>query len=348
MRQLNFYGFRKIKSDPLRIRDAAVDVESKYWKFRHEKFLRGRPDLLSEIRKSNHSEAAEKHEVDALKDEVKELKGKIATMSADMEKLASLVGSLVKAKQLQQEQFFHDGGSKKRKVTLMPPPVKSCDLADPLMQPLPITSLPDPSTTHDSEFFFPEDPTIAGRDTSLIQAHFPSPAKSQPRQESMASLTSVDEEILTSLFALEPSDDASVTSFSTNIPDLALSIPSSHVAKGQPGEPEAKLVKRLRDSLATLPKNMQELFVERLVAMISNPELFQNQAKAVSALATAAAEEAKKRLEALGGDPSLDSNDEKSVALATAVLGAFLSRYGAALKESGVTHGNSAAMPLEI
>ena len=54
VRQLNFYGFRKIKSDPLRIHDAANDEESKYWKFKHPKFQRGRPDLLAEIKKSNH------------------------------------------------------------------------------------------------------------------------------------------------------------------------------------------------------------------------------------------------------------------------------------------------------
>lgn len=36
VRQLNFYGFRKIKSDALRLRDAETSEESKFWKFRHE------------------------------------------------------------------------------------------------------------------------------------------------------------------------------------------------------------------------------------------------------------------------------------------------------------------------
>ena len=85
VRQLNFYGFRKIKTDPIRIRDQESGAESKYWRFRHEKFLRGRPDLLSEIKKSNQIEPAEKQEVDALKTEVRDLKSQLATMSKNME-----------------------------------------------------------------------------------------------------------------------------------------------------------------------------------------------------------------------------------------------------------------------
>merc|ERR1719276_792835 len=85
VRQLNFYGFRKIKTDPIRIRDQESGAEAKYWRFRHEKFLRGRPDLLSEIKKSNQIEPAEKQEVDALKNEVKDLKSQLAKMSKNVE-----------------------------------------------------------------------------------------------------------------------------------------------------------------------------------------------------------------------------------------------------------------------
>lgn len=99
VRQLNFYGFRKIKSDPLRIRDEANDNESKYWKFRHEKFVQGRPDLLVEIRKSNHTEAADKQEVENLKHEVNDLKARMASMNQEMEKMATLVASVMQNQQ---------------------------------------------------------------------------------------------------------------------------------------------------------------------------------------------------------------------------------------------------------
>ncbi|KAL3769729.1 hypothetical protein ACHAWU_005777 [Discostella pseudostelligera] len=56
VRQLNFYGFRKIKfSDSLRI-DHKLEAETaKYWRFRQDKFRRGRMDLLSEIKRTPSS-----------------------------------------------------------------------------------------------------------------------------------------------------------------------------------------------------------------------------------------------------------------------------------------------------
>ena len=101
VRQLNFYGFRKIKSDPLRITDAENDEASKWWKFRHEKFQRGRPDLLVEIRKTNHNETADKQDVDSLKNELKLLKSRVASMSREMERMASLVANVMQNQHLQ-------------------------------------------------------------------------------------------------------------------------------------------------------------------------------------------------------------------------------------------------------
>ena len=46
VRQLNFYGFRKIRTDQL--------VNSNWWEFRHQYFLRGRPELLNEIKRAVH------------------------------------------------------------------------------------------------------------------------------------------------------------------------------------------------------------------------------------------------------------------------------------------------------
>ncbi|KAJ1431430.1 HSF-type DNA-binding-domain-containing protein, partial [Ochromonadaceae sp. CCMP2298] len=46
VRQLNFYGFRKIKSESME--------HSEWWEFRHPQFLRDAPQLLSEIKRSVH------------------------------------------------------------------------------------------------------------------------------------------------------------------------------------------------------------------------------------------------------------------------------------------------------
>ena len=345
VRQLNFYGFRKIKSDPLRIRDADVDAEAKFWKFRHEKFQRGRPDLLTEIRKSNHTEAAEKQEVEALKKEVADLRGKLANVTGDIERLSSLVSSIMKTQQAPvvsapQDPVLKSTGNQSKKRRLNP--MNTTELYDPLMQPLPSSSVPGITAPPP----IPRSNPLPGQNEIPTEAPpkalFPLPVKKhQNRQESVASITTVDEEILSSLFALEDSvdDDALLESMVSELPPPAGPNTSRTSAgrmrmqtvKSEPvkSEPDALLIQKLKDALSMLPKNMQELFVDRLVACMAAPEIFESQIKAVSALASAAAGEAKKRLEALGGDGSLEHNDEEAKALATAVFGSFLSRYGA-------------------
>mmetsp|Transcript_3580 Transcript_3580/g.6763 ORF Transcript_3580/g.6763 Transcript_3580/m.6763 type:complete len:540 (-) Transcript_3580:770-2389(-) len=56
VRQLNFYGFRKIKfSDSILIDEDLEKKTANFWKFRHENFKRGREDLLMEIKRSHNT-----------------------------------------------------------------------------------------------------------------------------------------------------------------------------------------------------------------------------------------------------------------------------------------------------
>mmetsp|Transcript_7500 Transcript_7500/g.18429 ORF Transcript_7500/g.18429 Transcript_7500/m.18429 type:complete len:470 (-) Transcript_7500:496-1905(-) len=357
VRQLNFYGFRKIKTDPIRIRDQESGAEAKYWRFRHEKFLRGRPDLLSEIKKSNQIEPAEKQEVEALKNEVKELKSQLATMSKNMEQLAGLVGSMVKNQEEQQKQtdrFVRDSAAKRRRLSLsvpnrqismskgMPPsPVKSHVINKDVqsVQPLSVTSLPDASTVNDSDLY---------TDISGIPLPQASPFSKEFRKES--SLGSIsgspleyDEDLLATLLALDDDDSPNLIDkrkIETELPDTTMSLPPSNSL--QEGQVDAKLVEQLRHSLNSLPKELQELFVERLVNVIADPESFRYQIEAVSALAHAAAKEAKSRVNGSSNDTNMTHNtfagngrneDQQSVELATAALGSFLAKYGANLNK---------------
>ncbi|KAI0924334.1 hypothetical protein AcV7_003099 [Taiwanofungus camphoratus] len=62
VRQLNMYGFHKINRTP-RAQRTSADVQT--WEFSHHKFLRGRPDLLEEIkRKALEPDPALKHRVE--------------------------------------------------------------------------------------------------------------------------------------------------------------------------------------------------------------------------------------------------------------------------------------------
>jgi hypothetical protein len=136
VRQLNFYGFRKIKSGGLRIKDAETSEECKFWKFRHDKFQRGRPDLLSQIRKSS-SETADKQEVEQLRCEIKDLKSALTNVTDDLAKLKALVGCLGKSRDvaIQQSSHFPEFASKKRKAMggeyLVPVPSDTADLIQP-------------------------------------------------------------------------------------------------------------------------------------------------------------------------------------------------------------------------
>ena len=49
MRQLNFYGFRKDKNDFVRVVNNNEAGDDRRWHFRHENFVKGRPELLSKI-----------------------------------------------------------------------------------------------------------------------------------------------------------------------------------------------------------------------------------------------------------------------------------------------------------
>merc|ERR1712137_457868 len=152
-----------------------------------------------------------------------------------------------------------------------------------------------------------------------------------------------DEDLLATLLALDDGDSQNLIEKSkteTEVPDTTMSLPPSKSL--QDGQVDARLVEQLRHSLNCLPKNLQESFVERLVNVIADPESFRYQVEAVSALAHAAAKEAKSRLERSNIDTDMDDNNlngksinenRESVGLATAALGSFLAQYGTRLSK---------------
>mmetsp|Transcript_126076 Transcript_126076/g.177902 ORF Transcript_126076/g.177902 Transcript_126076/m.177902 type:complete len:237 (+) Transcript_126076:15-725(+) len=82
IRQLNFYGFQKLRSDPdLQTHTSAV-------RFSHEFFKKGHPELLHKITRATagtkHTEAAQIDQVEALQNQVSSLQEQLQSMEAQM------------------------------------------------------------------------------------------------------------------------------------------------------------------------------------------------------------------------------------------------------------------------
>lgn len=84
VRQLNFYGFRKVRVDA----ETAASVDPKeWWEFRHDKFVRGRRDLLREIKRRTIADGRstiERAEMDELRAEVFGLKEQMQQLNKHM------------------------------------------------------------------------------------------------------------------------------------------------------------------------------------------------------------------------------------------------------------------------
>jgi HSF-type DNA-binding len=115
-RQLNFYGFRKLRTDPILTSDVDPHTAS-YVRFYHEKFQKDRPELLHQIKRATKTDQQSKDEVESLKHEVARLKEslnataaqydqklaelsyecnrRISAMNAEYDKLAALVHSSI-------------------------------------------------------------------------------------------------------------------------------------------------------------------------------------------------------------------------------------------------------------
>jgi HSF-type DNA-binding len=367
VRQLNFYGFRKIKSDPIKLNSPANDLESKYWRFRHEKFLRGRPDLLGEIKKANTTESPDKQEVDALKYEVKVLKSRMADMAVDIDRLTNLVKGMISVQHnVDLDMYLAEPNGKKRKIQALPQsppsPVKSLFVADPTLKdlnvdssivPMHVSSLPEPPSFNGCDLLNGDD--VDDYDKSQLPISN-TPLVRVERMESLGTVNSLDQELF-DLFKeeIEEEDDGFDMEDSndyTPFPDMTLSneVNSQSTDLSKTTSPDNKLVKKLHDSLLMLPKSMQSLFVDRLVSFMSDPESFRSQVSAVTALAVAAAEEAKRRTISLKKkelDEGPNLAPDVALPLAAATLGAYLAQYSASLQNGNKVEMHPSVVPME-
>ena len=441
MRQLNFYGFRKLKNDSIKLPQtkAEEEIEAKYWRFRHEKFLRGRPDLLLEIKKASN-QGPDREEVDALKKEVTELRETIANMKLDMDKFAGLMqqqqqqapipavpvatsaaASETNGSTMAQHEMHHAHvyptpysndsafhrhqpqanetvfNSNHKRIKYEPDAVMSTTSTLPNstrqssqinLQTAPLIhsthNLSPPPPRDQGPIRFSSRSSIGSFDPSTLDEIIDESNNVSgllPEFEShidnvdveLASLSELDPMLsLTSMDAMLSDPDASLqqqqlvpTSSNENLMNTSTDLVAMNGAKMSAPlsstesvlEANPSLQKKFNQALAALPMQLQVLYVERLINVVSQPELTQSQVDAVTVLARAAAKSFKKNSVGSNqgrperqhefamtekGTPTTDISgedihDEVPLQLAVATLGAFLTQYGKAKLTNGTS-----------
>jgi len=317
VRQLNFYGFRKIKNDPIKIiTDKRNDIESKYWRFRHEKFIKGRPDLLTEIRKSNQNQIIDQEEVNRLHNEVHQLKDVIKTMRGDIENLTNLVTTMRKGIVEKDAHIDKSFPNKRRRF-----------------EPSQVLSMPMQTQSMNNYVLLPALNGLESRKMVQPSLSTSMPMKRLERHSSEISDTSLDfvDELLASPLAAE--DEALLLreiEDETNdecgidiqpLPNLVCSSTPSFIASDTHRDVDPILVGKLRSALQCLPSQMQSDFLLFL----------KQQVEAVTALAIANAEVTQSSIPQK--ETTTESAKETPLKIAVATLGAFLHQYAKTIPE---------------
>lgn len=84
-RQLNFYGFRKLKAEPILTADYDARTAS-YVRFFHEKFQKDKPELLYFIKRATKSDIQSKDDVESLRNEVQQLNETILNIQTECDR----------------------------------------------------------------------------------------------------------------------------------------------------------------------------------------------------------------------------------------------------------------------
>lgn len=308
VRQLNFYGFHKIRySDSLKI-DPKLEAETaNFWRFHNPNFKKGRTDLLSEIRRGKGTQDGnevtpeqQSQEVTSLKKQMMQLQEKVANMTSALDQLSNMVQNMNLAAPPQQqpvapEAFSPDliSGNKKRKMeTEMPINTEQTFVGDSAMTDAatqPMTDMPSVPEFDNELAFHPG-------------SMFP-PTQAPVRETSTATMSSsafiddlmdaYDNDGMESLgIETESSFDAPLPPIQPQVvasnSDINFLTPASTSKETSPSVSstsnsralDPKLKEKLNDTLSLLPAQMQEMLVDKMVATITESEVFKTSVEA--------------------------------------------------------------------
>jgi hypothetical protein len=205
-----------------------------------------------------------------LKTEVDTLKERIDYMSHDIDKLTSLLEKMIQLKDEEQkkidvepdldstapsatEESTAEGGLKKRKVASL-------------------SSAAAVAISGEDNVFSGEECIPELEDIQSIE-----PAKACVRQDSLNSLSASDQDFVNDLF-----NDLDVGEMDDSLPPLMDTFEYSSVDPPYNyGGLDPALSRRLNEAVATLPRELHEVFVDRLIATITSPEVYRTHMDAI-------------------------------------------------------------------
>lgn len=309
VRQLNFYGFRKIKfADTIKINTELEEKCSNFWRFKHPDFRMGREDLLIEIKRSNSGKEVRRkkttkktvvpdqctsnpsdqgrstsrgdsQDVNILREELNNLKGKMQEMTNNIEQLTSLVQNV----SLKEEpKVACHIGNKRKKLDVENETVQNVQAVAPPSDSLLENVCYTPSSSFTQN---PEPvrsiPTLTGPE--------------KPARTASNMLSAIEDEAFVDELFNAFDNDVDMLEFNADVEEPELNqipvtcgIEAQHMASPRSrsvspvkdtmalsNAPDQSMMNKLSDALTVLPKDMQEMLVNRLITTIASSDALQ-------------------------------------------------------------------------
>lgn len=326
VRQLNFYAFRKIKTnDSIRIDAALEAATANYWRFFHPKFQRGKPEWLQDIKRSSSTPrgagSSKKGSVAAktvmpdvasssgavlgkenseLKSEVTSLKERIEAMNKNIDMLTTMVQNVSmaqKAKTEDESTSQVNENNKRVKTALQTPACVPDETSSSIEVPDAAPSMPSPVSLAVTNTIPPLNPLKASNiikpaDMFLRETSQTSDLSDEGFVDTLFTAFKGDEDsddVMGDVIDLAAGPDVDTDSMKLNDSPWLNSSPLSESTSYDIEElnnqrPRAELMNRLSDALALLPREIQELIVDRLIQAITSPKEIQESLQVSEAL----------------------------------------------------------------
>jgi HSF-type DNA-binding len=370
--QLNFYSFRKIKyGDSIRIDVETEKKTANYWRFKHENFRQGRPDLLTEIKRMNGKVPNDSSTTTKLgpgsspatlvpdtvlsvhgnntgskgvaivqvaeKSEVLKLKKRIDEMTKNIDKLTEMV---------QKVTFQHGDeglddetkpGSKRKKATQKENQSDAAAFAMDLPMPdeaysSPLMDFEDLMSMHPSS----TELMISSPD-DVLSASSSSAFLLPPPSLPLSRESSSDMEFVDQLFtAFHEDEDVADWLIAHN--DQTMNVDDTFGLPNEGNRPDPELMRRLSDALQLLPYEIQEMIVNRLIEAITSTEgldlpIVTDSPTIATPISVMAPVVPKNDFKKVAS-AAKSSSQQQPLPLAAATLAALLHHYSNQIKES--------------